>query len=100
MEEEKFRPTLDWGNELGTSLTWVLKYFVGSAVCLLIVLLLVGIFTVWGRQFWRISGDYFKGRESIPVWAMLAVLLLSVVLSVRLNVLVSYYGNDLMTSLQ
>ena len=32
-------------------------------------------FTTWGRQFWRITGDYFKGRQSIPVWALLGVLL-------------------------
>ena len=28
-------------------------------------------FTTWGRQFWRITGDYFTGRQSIPVWALL-----------------------------
>ena len=43
----------------------------------LVVLFLLARFTVWGRQYWRITGDYFKGRSSIKVWIWLAVLLLS-----------------------
>ena len=57
-------------------------------------------YTVWGRQFWRISGDYFKGPESVPAWGLFAVLLLSVIVSVRLQVLLSYYLNDLYSALQ
>ncbi|MBV8930838.1 MAG: ABC transporter ATP-binding protein/permease [Mycobacteriaceae bacterium] len=57
-------------------------------------------FTNWGRQFRRISGDYFKGRQSIPVWGLGAVLLLSVVIGVRIEVLLSYYSNDLYSALQ
>ena len=55
---------------------------------------------MWGRQFWRVSGDYFKGPESAPVWGLFAILLLSVIVSVRIDVLLSYYSNDLFTSLQ
>ena len=39
---------------------------------------LLARFTAWGRQFWRITGGYFNGRQSIPVWVLLGVLLLSV----------------------
>ena len=39
-------------------------------------------------------------RDSIPVWLMLGVLLLSVIIGVRLNVLFSYQGNDMYTALQ
>ena len=74
--------------------------FVITALCLLVVAGPVGRFTEWGRQFWRITGDYFKGRQSVPVWAMVGLLLLSVILSVRINVLLSYYSNDLFTALQ
>ena len=56
--------------------------------------------TPWGRQYWRITRDYFVGRTSVRVWLMLGVLLLSVVLAVRLNVLFSYQGNDMYTALQ
>ena len=97
---DKFTPSIDWGHELVPSLLWVLKAWVLSAVCLLIVLVLLARFTKWGRQFWRITRDYFKGRASIPVWALFAILLLSAILSVRINVLLSYFSNDLYSSLQ
>ena len=97
---DKFTPSIDWGHELVPSLLWVLKAWVLSAVCLFIVLVLLARFTKWGRQFWRITRDYFKGRASIPVWALFAILLLSAILSVRINVLLSYFSNDLYSSLQ
>ena len=57
-------------------------------------------FTTWGRQFWRITGDYFTGRQSIPVWALLGVLLASVMIDVRLGVLFSYQSNDQFSAMQ
>jgi putative ATP-binding cassette transporter len=71
-----------------------------TACALLVVLVAIGRSTEWGRQFWRISGDYFKGRQSAPVWAMLGLLLASAILVVRINVLLSYYANDLFSALQ
>ncbi|MGZ8803521.1 MAG: ABC transporter ATP-binding protein/permease, partial [Mycobacterium sp.] len=98
---ETFTPTLDWGiGELWTSLIWIAKGWVIAAAITLVVLTVIGRFTTWGRQFWRITGAYFTGRSSIKVWAWLGVLLLSVVAGVRLDVLLSYQGNDMMTSFQ
>ncbi|MGV0782934.1 ABC transporter ATP-binding protein/permease [Mycolicibacterium sp. XJ775] len=97
---EMFTPTLDWGNELGTSLVWIAKGWFIAAVSTLVILVVLAQFTSWGRQYWRITRDYFTGRDSVIVWAWLAALLLSVITSVRLTVLFSYYGNDLMTSFQ
>jgi putative ATP-binding cassette transporter len=97
---EPYKPSLDWGHELIPSLLWILQYWAGAAVITLLVLFLLARFTVWGRQYWRITGDYFTGRESVKVWIWLAVLLLSVMISVRINVLLSYFSNDLYTSLQ
>ncbi|ORA22768.1 ABC transporter ATP-binding protein/permease [Mycobacterium aquaticum] len=97
---EMFTPSLDWGTELGTSLKWVATVWLYTAVPTLIVLTLVGRFTTWGRQWWRITGDYFRGADSIKVWIWLSVLLLSVIGGVRIDVLMSYYGNDLMSSAQ
>ncbi|HVQ51874.1 MAG TPA: ABC transporter ATP-binding protein/permease, partial [Mycobacterium sp.] len=54
----------------------------------------------WGRQFWRVTGGYYKGRESLPVWLWLGVLLLSVMIDVRLSVLFSYQSNDQFSALQ
>ena len=53
-----------------------------------------------GQRFWRITGGYFTGAASARVWAMFAVLLLSVIASVRIEVLLSYYNNDLYSALQ
>lgn len=95
-----FAPTLDWGNELLASLTWIGQAWAVAAVCTLAILVLIARFTEWGRQFWRITGDYFKGPESVKVWLWLAVILLSVIVGVRLSVLFTYQGNDMLTSFQ
>lgn len=97
---EPYEPSMDWGHELIPSLLWILQYWAGAAVITIVVLFLLARFTVWGRQYWQITGDYFKGPESVKVWIWLAVLLLSVMVSVRINVLLSYFSNDLYTSLQ
>ncbi|WP_433436215.1 ABC transporter ATP-binding protein/permease [Nonomuraea sp. CA-141351] len=62
--------------------------------------MLIGLLTTWGRQFWRITGAYFTGPGSVKVWLWLSGLLLSVVTGVRLAVLLSYQGNDMLSSLQ
>ncbi len=97
---ETFTPTLDWGNELVTSALWVAKAWALASIALLVVLAMVARYATWGRQFWRITGDYFKGRQSIPVWALLGVLMLLVMIDVRLAVLFSYQSNDQYTALQ
>lgn len=97
---DMFTPTLDWGSELGTSLIWIAKAWTIAAVSTVLVLILLAKFTVWGRQFWRITGAYFTGRESVKAWLWLGAILLSIISGVRLDVLLSYYGNDLMTAAQ
>jgi putative ATP-binding cassette transporter len=92
---EMFTPSLNWGDELATSVLWVAKAWAIAAVCTVVVLALLARFTTWGRQFWRITGDYFTGRQGIPVWLWLGVLLASVMSDVRLTVLFSYQSNDL-----
>lgn len=101
MESPEFTPSVDWSNELLASTLWVLKIFGATAICLVIVLVLLGRLTEWGRQFWRINGPYFTGRGSrVGAWLVLAALLVSAVLAVRITVLLSYYANDLFSSLQ
>jgi putative ATP-binding cassette transporter len=97
---EMFSPTLDWSNELLTSLIWIAKGWAIAAVSTLAVLALIVRFTTWGRQYWRITSGYFTGPESIKVWLWLAALLLSVITGVRLSVLFTFQGNDMMTSFQ
>ena len=95
-----FTPTLDWGNELLTSLVWIAKGWAIAAVCTLVVLVLIYRFTTWGRQFWRVTGAYFTGPESVKVWLALAGILLLVIAGVRLEVLLTYQGNDMLTAMQ
>ena len=97
---ETFTPSLDWGDELITSLLWVAKAWAFAAVGMVVVLALVARYTRWGRQFWRVTGDYFKGRQSAPAWALLGVLLVVVMIDVRLGVLFSYQSNDQFSALQ
>jgi len=100
MNPDMFTPTLDWGNEWWTSLWWIAKAWAIAAVSTLVILVLIGRFTKWGKQFWRITGAYFTGPASVKVWLWLAVLLLLVVAGVRLDVLFSYQSNDMLTSFQ
>jgi vitamin B12/bleomycin/antimicrobial peptide transport system ATP-binding/permease protein len=95
-----FTPSFDWGNGIVDSVIWVAKAWAISAVATVVALALVARFTTWGSQFWRVTGAYFTGRQSIPVWTLLSVLLLSVMISVRMDVLFSYYANDQATAIQ
>jgi vitamin B12/bleomycin/antimicrobial peptide transport system ATP-binding/permease protein len=95
-----FTPTLDWGSEIWTSLVWIARAWAIAAVCTLVILVLIANFTRWGRQFWRITGEYFTGPSSLKVWLWLGLLLLAVIAGVRLDVLFSFQGNDMMTSFQ
>ena len=100
MNTGTFRSSIDWSHELLNSTVWVLVAFAITAPCLIVVLVLIGQLTEWGRQFWRITGHYFTGRQSLVVWVMLALLLVSTIIAVRITVLISYYTNDVFTSLQ
>ncbi|MEU6585503.1 hypothetical protein [Nocardia sp. NPDC046763] len=91
---------LDWGHELFHSLWWIAKGFVITAVIFLTVAAGLVRFTSWGRMFWRITGGYFRGRQSWRGWALLAIVVLLAVYSVRINVLFTYYCNDMYSSLQ
>jgi vitamin B12/bleomycin/antimicrobial peptide transport system ATP-binding/permease protein len=95
-----YSPSLKWGHELVPSLLWVLKVSVISGLALLLIAVLIVRYTTWGRQFWRITGDYFKGRQSLPVWGSFGLLLVLVISEVRIEVLLSYYSNDLYSALQ
>lgn len=100
MGPKPFTPSIDWSHALLDSLRWTAIAWLISVVSVLVVLVLLRYLTPWGRQFWRITGGYFTGRSSIRVWVMFGILLFSVVLAVRLNVLFSYQGNDMYTALQ
>lgn len=97
---ELYKPSLDWANEIPQSLLWTAKAWLITAVLTIVVLVALARYTTWGRQFWRVTGDYFSGRRSAAVWGWLGVLLFLTLITVRLNVLLSYQANDLYSSLQ
>ena len=95
-----FKPSLDWANEIPHSLLWAGKAWLITSVAAVLILVLLARYTTWGRQFWRVTGGYFTGRDAVVVWAWLGVLLFSTLIAVRLEVLLSYFSNDLYSSLQ
>ena len=95
---------MDWLNVLGSSLLWVLGAFVLCAVGSFLLGLLLCRRTRFGRQFWRLSGPYFKPRRGDrrswrPLLTVLLLLLVTVV-NVRISVLLSNNNNALYTALQ
>ena len=97
---DMYEPSLDWAHEIPQSLLWTGKAWLITAAVTVVVLVLLGRYTVWGRQFWRVTDGYFRGPGSVAVWAWLGVLLFSTLIAVRLQVLLSYQANDLYSSLQ
>jgi putative ATP-binding cassette transporter len=97
---EHYKPSIDWGHEIVHSVLWVLGVWAACAVAALLGMALLIRCTVWGQRFWRITGAYFTGAPSVRVWGILAVMLMSVIVEVRITVLQSYYSNDLYSALQ
>ncbi len=95
-----YRPSLDWANEIPLSLLWAAKAWAITAVITILVLVALVRWTSWGRQFWRVTGGYFRGRGSLSVWAWLGVLLFLTLIAVRIQVLLSYQLNDQYNALQ
>jgi vitamin B12/bleomycin/antimicrobial peptide transport system ATP-binding/permease protein len=95
-----FEPSISWSHELWRSLEWVAKAWGISAVATVVVLALLMALTPWGRQFWRVTKEYFTGPPSTMVWLWLAGILLLVIVGVRLDVLFSFQGKDMNTAIQ
>ncbi|OBF36075.1 multidrug ABC transporter ATP-binding protein [Mycobacterium sp. ACS1612] len=97
---ERFKSSIDWGDQVVLSALWVLQAWALSALCVVVIGALLIRYTMWANRFWRVTGGYFTGAASLPVWITLAVLLGSVMVEVRIAVLLSYYNNDVYSALQ
>jgi vitamin B12/bleomycin/antimicrobial peptide transport system ATP-binding/permease protein len=95
---------IEWSTEWWRSPAWVGGVFVLTVVGFAIIGWLLIKRTAWGRQFWRLSSMYFiPFQRSWIAWRPIltvALLLLLTVISVRLDVLLSFQGNAMFTSLQ
>ena len=93
---------VDWSTEWFTSAVWIIGVTIVAALACALATALLTRFTVWGRQFRRLSFPYFSphGPEGWrPLLNALAVLLL-VIFAVRVQVVNSYITNGLYTALQ
>lgn len=91
---------MNWNEEIVTSLIWLIKAFLISGTGFVVVFggLLYG--TKMGRDFLRLSGDYFSWRNNIKPLLLLTAVIIFALAGVRLSVLFSQVSNGLYTSLQ
>jgi putative ATP-binding cassette transporter len=95
---------INWSTEWLTSLLWIAEVFVLVVVGFALIAWLLLKRARWAKQFWRLSGMYFIPRSRgwlawRPILTV-ALLLLLTVMSVRLDVLLTYQSNGLYTALQ
>jgi putative ATP-binding cassette transporter len=93
---------LDWSSEVLTSTVWIAGVYVATLIGCAVLVVLLTRYTRWGRQFRRLAYPYFSPRGEAgwgPLLSVLLILLLAI-MSVRLNVLLSYQGNGMLTALQ
>jgi putative ATP-binding cassette transporter len=91
---------MDWSRELVASLTWLAQAFVISMIGLTAGILLVAHFTVWGRQFRRLTWTYFSPRRSKRPLMWLSLIVLLTLFGVRMDVLFSFWYNGFYSALQ
>ncbi len=95
---------INWSTEWLTSLLWIAKVFVFVVIGFVLIAWLLLKRARWAKQFWRLSGVYFIPRaRGWLAWRPIltvALLLLLTVMSVRLDVLLTYQSNGLYTALQ
>ncbi|MBV6305885.1 ABC transporter ATP-binding protein/permease [Candidimonas humi] len=91
---------MNWNHELLLSALWVLKAYAITVVLAVAAIWGLARYTVWGRQFWNLSGAYFMTRRGWRPLVVLAFILLLTLIAVRLDVLFSSWYNSMYTSLQ
>jgi hypothetical protein len=95
--------TLDWGTEWLSSLIWIAVVFVLTTIGFAGVSLIIARYTGWDGQVWRLTGPWLRPTRDRASWGpapLILVMLALIVVSVRLNVLLSYNTNALYTALQ
>ena len=91
---------MDWNHEILHSLIWLGKAFVISLAGMTAIIALLGSFTVWGRQFRRLTCEFFSYQRSRRPLVRLVLIMLLTLFSVRMNVLFSFWYNGFYTAMQ
>ena len=96
MNTGTFRSSIDWSHELVNSTVWVLVAFAITAPCLIVVLVVIGRTTEWGRQFWRVTGPTSQAGRAGGVGHVGAAAVIDDHRGPH-HRLISYYTNDVFT---
>ena len=91
---------MEWNHEILHSVIWLCKAFAISLTGMTASIALLGNFTVWGRQFHRLTRAFFSPRRSRLPLSGLALIILLTLFSVRMNVLFSFWYNGFYTAMQ
>ncbi|MDB5777044.1 MAG: transporter ATP-binding protein [Herbaspirillum sp.] len=91
---------MDWSNQLVASLQWLALAFVISMIGLTVIILLLARFTAWGRQFRRLTWEYFAPWRNKKPLLWLSAIVLFTLFGVRMNVLFSFWYNGFYSALQ
>ncbi|MEY2874662.1 MAG: hypothetical protein RLZZ373_2033 [Pseudomonadota bacterium] len=91
---------MNWNQELLNSALWLGKTFAVTLVAFVLVMAVLARTTVWGRQFWSLSGAYFSPKRSWQPLLGVALMLLFTLFAVRMNVLFSFWYNDFYSAMQ
>ncbi|HUH88704.1 MAG TPA: ABC transporter ATP-binding protein/permease [Pusillimonas sp.] len=91
---------MNWSEQLVESGLWLAQAYVITLVVFTMAAWVLARFTVWGRQFWRLSGGYFSPKRSWRPLLTVALILFLTLCGVRLQVLFSNWYNTMYTALQ
>ncbi len=91
---------MQWDHELVQSAWWLLRTYAVTLVVFFGGMAALMRWTAWGRQFHAITGGYFSPRRSVRPLLGVALMLLFVLFSVRMNVLFSFWYRGFYNALQ
>ncbi|HEY6529652.1 MAG TPA: ABC transporter ATP-binding protein/permease [Cellvibrionaceae bacterium] len=91
---------MNWSEEIVTSLLWLIKAFVISGVAFVLVFGAVLKFTSGGKDFLRLSGEYFSPKRNKKPLLLLAGVIVLALIGVRISILLSQANNGVYTALQ
>ena len=89
-----------WATQLTESLLWLLKaYGITLVVGLFLAAMLIKT-TRFGQQFWQISHEFLSIKRCIKPTLLILVILAFTLAGVRVDVLFTYWSQDMFNSLQ
>ena len=91
---------MDWHHQLLDSAIWLGKAFIISWLAVACLAALLGKFTDWGRQFLRVTWSWFSPVRSLWPLAILSLLILMTLFSVRMEILFTFWNNGIYTAMQ